>query len=261
MVPLLHGVIAEPIYIQIGELKRATAQIVGVNHVYRKEFFVFNQNRPIPAVIRNYQEKDFSDLIAVQQACFPPPFPSELWWNREQLQNHVTLFPEGALCMEIDGQVVGSMTSLLVDFDSKHPEHTWEAITDNGYIRNHNPKGNTLYVVDISVSPSYRKLGLGKWLMLSMYEVVVYKGLERLLGGGRMPGYHKKVHEMTPDQYLESVVKGELKDPVITFLLQCGRTPVQVVANYLKDEESCDFGALMEWKNPFFLPISEQGES
>ena len=55
--------------------------------------------------------------------------------------------------MEVDGRVVGSMTGLLVDFDSKHPEHTWETITDNGYIRNHDPKGNTLYVVDISVSP------------------------------------------------------------------------------------------------------------
>jgi ribosomal protein S18 acetylase RimI-like enzyme len=220
--------------------------------VYQKEIFVFDQKRPIPAVIRNYKEKDFPGLIGVQQESFPPPFPPDLWWNREQLYNHVILFPEGALCIEIDGKIAGSMTGLLVDFDSNHPEHTWEEITDNGYIRNHNPDGNTLYVVDIGVSPSFRKLGLGKWLMLSMYEVVVHKRLERLLGGGRMPGYHKKVNEMTPEQYLESIVKGELKDPVLTFLLQCGRTPIQVVANYLKDDESCDFGTLMEWKNPFF---------
>jgi ribosomal protein S18 acetylase RimI-like enzyme len=222
-----------------------------VNKVYRKEIFVFDQNRPIPAIIRNYQENDFQDLIRIQQESFPPPFRPDLWWNKEQLNNHVTLFPEGALCIEIDGKIAGSMTGLLVDFDAQQMEHTWEEITDNGYIRNHNPDGNTLYVVDIGVSPSYRKLGLGKWLMLSMYEVVVHKGLERLLGGGRMPGYHKKVNEMTPEQYLESVVKGELKDPVITFLLRCGRTPVQVVANYLEDKESCNFGTLMEWKNPF----------
>lgn len=63
--------------------------------------------------------------------------------------------------------------------------------------------------------------------MFSMYDVVAHKGLERLLGGGRMPGYHKKVNDLTPEQYLEDVVKGELKDPVITFQLRCGRTPVQ----------------------------------
>ena len=87
--------------------------------------------------------------------------------------------------------------------------------------------------------------------MLSMYDVVVQLGLERLLGGGRIPGYHKIANEMTAEQYVEAVIKGDLKDPVITFLLRCGRTPVKVVANYLEDEESCNYGALMEWKNPF----------
>jgi ribosomal protein S18 acetylase RimI-like enzyme len=224
--------------------------------MYRKEFYVFDQDKPVPAVIRNYAENDFPGLIRIQQESFPPPFPSELWWNTEQLNNHVTLFPEGALCVEVNGELAGSMTALLVDFDPNHPEHTWEEITDHGYIRNHNPNGNTLYVVDISVRPSYRKLGLGKWLMFSMYDVVVHKGLKRLLGGGRMPGYHKKANEMTAEQYLEAVVKGELKDPVITFLLRCGRTPVKVVPNYLEDEESCNYGALMEWKNPFYTSKS-----
>lgn len=228
--------------------------------MYRKEFYVFDQDQPVSAVIRNYTEQDFSGLLLIQQESFPPPFPSELWWNTEQLHNHVTLFPEGALCIEVDGEMAGSMTGLLVDFDSSHPDHTWEEITDSGYIRNHNPDGNTLYVVDISVRPSYRKLGLGKWLLLSMYDVVIHKGLKRLLGGGRMPGYHKKAHEMTPEQYIEAVVKGDLKDPVITFLLRCGRTPVKVVANYLDDEESCNYGALMEWKNPFYSSLFAKGE-
>ncbi|MEO2075273.1 MAG: GNAT family N-acetyltransferase [Bacillus sp. (in: firmicutes)] len=219
--------------------------------MYRKEFFVFDQDTPVPVVIRNYEENDFPNLIRIQEESFPPPFPSELWWNEEQLKNHVTLFPQGALCIEVNGEIAGSMTGLLVDFDPQHPEHSWEEITDNGYIRNHNPKGNTLYVVDIGVRPAFRKLGLGKWLMFSMYDVVVHLGLERLLGGGRMPGYHKHANDMTPEQYIDAVVKGELKDPVITFLLRCGRTPVKVVANYLEDEESYNYGTLMEWKNPF----------
>ena len=219
--------------------------------MYRKEFFVFDKDKPVPVVIRNYEEKDFPALIRIQQECFPPPFPSELWWNKEQLKNHVTLFPQGALCIEVNGEIAGSMTGLLVDFDPQHPEHSWEEITDNGYIRNHNSNGNTLYVVDIGVRPAFRKLGLGKWLMFSMYDVVVHLGLDRLLGGGRMPGYQKHANNMTPEQYIDTVVKGELKDPVITFLLRCGRTPVKVVADYLEDEESCNFGMLMEWKNPF----------
>lgn len=219
--------------------------------MYRKEFYVFQDDKPIAVVIRNYQVKDFPELIKIQQECFPPPFPSELWWNEEQLSNHVSLFPDGALTIEVDGELAGSMTSLLIDWHPSHPDHSWDEITDNGYIRNHNPNGNTLYIVDISIRPKYRKLGLGKWLMFSMYEVVVHQGMTRLLGGGRMPGYHKVADQIAPEKYLEDVVNGRKKDPVVTFLLRCGRTPVKVVENYLEDEESCNYGALLEWRNPF----------
>ncbi|MBU5440644.1 GNAT family N-acetyltransferase [Paenibacillus sp. MSJ-34] len=219
--------------------------------MYRKELYVFDQDRPVPAVIRRYREEDFADLIRIQQESFPPPFPPELWWNEEQLHNHVSLFPEGALCVEANGEIAGSMTGLLVRFDPERPGHRWEDMTDGGYIRNHDPEGDTLYVVDICVRPSFRKLGLGKWLMFSMYETVVRLGARRLLGGGRMPGYRKFAAEMTAERYVEAVVKGELKDPVITFLLRCGRTPVSVAANYLEDEQSCHYGVLMEWRNPF----------
>ena len=219
--------------------------------MYQKEFYVFHQNRPVSALIRNYNETDFGELIHIQKECFPPPFPEELWWNKEQLNNHITLFPEGALCIEVDGKLAGSMTTLLVDYHLNDPNHTWEEITNNGYIQTHNPNGNTLYVVDISVRPLFRKLGLGKWLMQSMYEIVIQNQLERLLGGSRMPGYHQYKKEMTAEQYVHFVINGDIKDPVISFLLRCGRTPVKVVPNYLQDEESCHYGVLMEWKNPF----------
>ncbi len=144
------------------------------------------------------------------------------------------------------------MTGLIVNYHPNDADHTWEEITDNGYIRNHNRNGNTLYVVDIGVRPAYRKLGLGKWLMQSMYEVVVHQKLERLLGGSRMPGYHRYANEMTAEQYVDAVINGKLTDPVITFLLRCGRTPVKVVANYLEDAQSCNYALLMEWRNPFY---------
>ena len=218
---------------------------------YRSEFYAFDLEKPVPIVIRNYTRSDFDELIQIQAECFPPPFPSELWWNKEQLDNHVTLFPEGALCIEVNGQLAGSLTGVCVHFDPKHPSHKWEEVTDSGYIRNHDPKGNTLYIVDISIRPKFRKLGLGKMLMQSMYQVVIQLGLDRLLGGGRMPGYHKVAESMTPNEYLNAVMKGDLSDPVISFLLRSGRTPISIIDNYLEDEESLHHAVLMEWKNPF----------
>ncbi|WP_211747447.1 GNAT family N-acetyltransferase [Paenibacillus sp. Marseille-Q4541] len=213
--------------------------------------YIVSDSKPVPVVIRSYTQEDFEELIAIQAECFPPPFPKDLWWNKEQLLSHVTRFPKGALCVEVEGEIAGSMTGLGTNFDPAHPDHTWSEATDDGYIRNHRPDGDTLYIVDISVRPKFRKLGMGQLLMQSMYHVVIQEGMVRLLGGGRMPGYHKVASKMNGKEYLDTVVKGELHDPVISFLLRCGRTPVTVVKDYLEDEESCNYGALMEWRNPF----------
>ncbi len=162
----------------------------------RKQLIVYVSGKPVPATIRNYSLADVEGMIAVQRECFPPPFPSGLWWNEDQLREHVTRFPEGALCAEIGGRLVGSMTALLVSEAAASGTHSWESVTDGGYIRNHDPNGTTLYVVDLCVVPEYRKAGIGKWLMQTMYEVVVHLGLKRLLGGGRMPGYSRYAGEM-----------------------------------------------------------------
>lgn len=219
--------------------------------MYQKECFVFQQEKPILAKVRNYGEEDFEALIAVQQESFPPPFPSDLWWETEQLMSHIKHYPKGAFCVEVNGEIVGSMTALLTDFDPQHPEHTWEEVTADGSISTHNPEGKTFYIVDICVKPAFRQLDLGKLLMQSAYEVVVQDKLDRVLGGGRIPGYHRHSDKLSPEQYAQKVVEGELRDPVVTFLLRCGRMPVCLVPNYLEDKESHNYALLMEWKNPF----------
>jgi len=72
-----------------------------------------------------------------------------------------------------------------------------------------------------------------------------------LLGGGRMPGYGQYAGQLTAQQYVDKVLAGELKDPVITFLLRCGRVPVGIAEEYLEDEQSCNYATIMQWRNPF----------
>ena len=223
--------------------------------LYRKEMYIAGPDRNgrlAKAVIRSYAAADFDELIRIQAESFPPPYPEELLWNHEQLTSHIAHYPHGAICIEVDGELAGSMTSLRMNWDPDHPaQHTWAEVTDDGYIRNHQPDGNTLYIVDLCVRPKYRKWGLAQLMMQAMYHLVIAQGMDRLLGAGRMPGYHLVAGQMSAEAYLESVTAGELRDPVVSFLLRCGRMPVGVAADYLDDEESCNYAALMEWRNPF----------
>ncbi|ETT41322.1 GNAT family N-acetyltransferase [Paenibacillus amylolyticus] len=223
--------------------------------MYTKEMLITDPERSgkrVKAVVRNYVTADFEELIRIQAESFPPPYPEELLWSHEQLTSHVQHYPEGAICIEVDGELAGSMTSLRMQWDPAHPaSHTWAQVTDDGYIRNHQPDGNTLYIVDLCVRPKYRKWGLAQLMMQAMYHLVIAQGMDRLLGAGRMPGYHLVADQLSAQEYLNQVAAGERRDPVISFLLRCGRMPVGVTADYLDDEESCNYAALMEWRNPF----------
>ncbi|WP_173916361.1 GNAT family N-acetyltransferase [Halobacillus sp. Marseille-Q1614] len=200
--------------------------------------------------IRNYMEQDFNRLIEIQKEAFPPPFPSKLLWDESQLREHINIFPDGCLCIEVEGVVAGSMTAMRTNVKDEL-DHTWDEITAEGTIRTHDEIGKDLYVVDICVDPSYRSLGLGRQLTQAMYETVIHLQLNRLVGGGRMPGYHKYADELSPAQYVNAVLQGELHDPILTFLFKAGRSPVRPIKNYIEDEESCHYGLLTEWKNPF----------
>lgn len=201
--------------------------------------------------IRNYTAKDFYAIRRIERECYPPPFPAADLWDNEQLEKHVETFPEGALCAEYQGQIVGSVTTLIID-DRQGTAHDWDYMTDDGEIEGrHTEDGNTLYVADMIVSPQHRNLGIGRLFMQAMYFLVIELELKRLLGAVRMPGYHKVAQQMTPEAYLEEVISGVRRDPVITFMLKCGRRPIRVIKEYLDDPASKNCAVLMEWRNPF----------
>ncbi|MCL7747574.1 GNAT family N-acetyltransferase [Halalkalibacter alkaliphilus] len=198
--------------------------------------------------VRPYTLDDFEGLLDVQKEAFPPPFPEDLWWSRDQIKAHVTTFPEGALLAELDNVVVGSATSLLITYDGK--PHTWEEVADDGYIqKSHNPAGDSLYGIDLCVRPSYRGKGIAGALYEARKETVRKLGLKRFMAGCRIPNYHEYAKHLDVDSYVKAVEKGEIKDLVLTFMLKQGLRPLQVMSNYLEDEESLDYAVLVEWRN------------
>ncbi|MCT2535776.1 bifunctional GNAT family N-acetyltransferase/carbon-nitrogen hydrolase family protein [Aquibacillus koreensis] len=196
--------------------------------------------------VRNITYADIDEIIEMQKTCFPNMEP----WKREHLESHLNLFQEGQFCVEYDGQIIGSCSSLIVNFDEYDDKHTWDDITDEGYITNHNPEGYNLYGIEVMVDPNFRGMKIGKRLYDARKELARELNLKSIIIGGRIPNYHKYEHELTPREYVEEVNTQNIYDPVLTFQIMNGFTLMRINPGYLPDDsQSLKYATLMEWNN------------
>ncbi|TCS95941.1 GNAT family N-acetyltransferase [Hazenella coriacea] len=199
--------------------------------------------------VRPYTVHDYDALLLIQREAFPPPFPEELLWSREQIEAHVDTFPAGAMIAEVDGIVAGSATSLIVQYTGE--PHTWSEVADEGFIRrSHQTDGDSLYGIDLCVRPVFRGKGVAQALYQARKDLVKQLGLQRFMAGCRIPGYHHVAMERSVEEYIQEVTNGQRKDQVLSFMIRQGLQPLQVLAQYLDDEESCNYAVLVEWNNP-----------
>jgi predicted amidohydrolase/GNAT superfamily N-acetyltransferase len=181
-------------------------------------------------------------------------YPDELAWKGEDLSHHIDVFPEGQLVAEDEkGHLLGSASSLIIDWDDYAESARWSAITGEGRFDTHNPLGKTLYGADLCVDPAARHLGIGSLFYDARKKMIRELGLKRLLTGGRIPSYAQVSEEMSPQEYVAEVVAGKRKDPTLSFQLRNGLVVLDVVPKYLEDPDSRGFATLLEWLNPEYV--------
>jgi predicted amidohydrolase/GNAT superfamily N-acetyltransferase len=194
---------------------------------------------------------DFDMLIAVQRKCFP----GMANWARDQIESQLAIFPSGQLCIECDGQLVASSSSLILEYDPKLAWHDWKAVSDGGYIRNHNPKGDTLYGIEIMVDPEYRGLKLSRRLYDARKELCRNANLAQMIIGGRIPGYGEHADKLTAREYVEKVMAKALYDPVLTAQVSNGFALQGLIPNYFpSDTASRGFATFLAWRNLDYRP-------
>jgi predicted amidohydrolase/ribosomal protein S18 acetylase RimI-like enzyme len=197
--------------------------------------------------IRQMVPADIPAMVELQSRIFP----EMLRWTAEELSQHLSVFPEGQLVASDEhGKIVGSASSLIVDWDDYSDSAKWSAISAHGTFHTHNPLGKTLYGADMAVDPSARRRGVGTLLYEARKTMVRHRGLKRLLTGGRIPGYAEVAQSMTPQEYVADVVRARKKDPTLSFQLANGLIVLDVVPEYLEDLESRGYATLLEWLNP-----------
>jgi predicted amidohydrolase/GNAT superfamily N-acetyltransferase len=207
-------------------------------------------NENLPVCIRQMTPADVQGVVDLQSQVFP----DQLSWSAEELKQHLAVFPEGQLiALDPAGRILGSSSSLIIDWDDYAESAKWSAITGRGTFETHNPLGTTLYGADMCVDPGARRQGIGSLFYERRKRIVRERGLKRLLTGGRIPAYSEVAGQMTPREYVEEVIKGKRKDPTLSFQLANGLVVLDVVPEYLEDPDSRGYATLLEWLNPEYI--------
>jgi ribosomal protein S18 acetylase RimI-like enzyme len=201
--------------------------------------------------IRNTLHHDIPKIVNLQKESFPYLARYGNIWSPEELESHLGVFPEGQfVAIEPDGTVVGSASTLILSLNPEYAEHTWKDVTANGLFTNHNPKADSLYGADISTHPKYRHEGIGKMLYDTRKQLVMELNLRRMIGGGRLFNYCEYANRMSALEYAQKVIRGELRDPVLSFELDNEFKFVKILPNYLDDVRSLNYASFIEWANP-----------
>lgn len=206
--------------------------------------------------IRNLRMSDYPDISNIMNKVYSGMGGA---WDLDEFRRLLSLFPEGQLCITDKDTVVAAALTLIVDYARHGENHSYEDIVSDGYFRTHDPDGDYLYGIDLFVHPDYSGMRLGRRLYDVRKELCESLNLKGILVGGRMPGYSKYSHELTPMQYIEQVKSAKLSDPVLTFQLANDFHPKRVLKNYIpSDTESGSYATLLEWSNIFYTPPNKK---
>ncbi len=203
-------------------------------------------------IIRPIQKEDIPAVVKVAILGFGI---EEIAYKEKNYENHIEIFPEGQVCVEYDGKIIGSSSSMIVNYDDFGHDHTFEDISTDGYIFKHTYDGENLYGIDVVVHPDYRNLKIGKLLYEERRRLCQKFNLKSIIIGGRLPNYHKYADKYTAKEYVALVVKREIYDPVLVFQLNNGFHVKDVKAGYLEDDtDSLEYASIAEWENPEYNP-------
>ena len=207
-------------------------------------------------VIRNAQRADAPRIVDLSQRVYGIPES----YNESEIRGQIVNFPEGQFVAEYEGKIVGYCATFIIAESIAFAPHSWMEITGGGYASRHNPDGNILYGMEISVHPDFRRLRIGQRFYRARRELCEHLELKGIVFGGRMPGYAKKRADYrTPEAYLEAVREKELRDQVINFQMAQGFEPIGILHGYMPtDHPSGGHATHMYWPNPLAQEAAEE---
>lgn len=209
-------------------------------------------------VFRNLTEDLAGQCAALERSAFPLADPNELL-TEEDIVAYARTFPEGFFVVLDGDSVVGQGAGIFLDFAFDQPQHTIREVTGAHQCGNHDPAGEWYYGTDIVVHPEYRRRGIGRRLYDLRKDVVRRHNKRGIVAGGHIDGFIHHKAEMPVDDYVDRVRRRELYDATLTFQMDNGFEIRGLLEDYLPDEATDGWAALIVWENPDFRPGAQEG--
>jgi ribosomal protein S18 acetylase RimI-like enzyme len=185
-----------------------------------------------------------------------PEGADDEYFSRSNLLQALRRYPEGQLVGLLNGQVVSYAITLRTHRTPTDEPLSWMDVIGDLTLRNHDPNGDWLYGVDFAVDTTYRRMGIGTKMYAARFNLVKRLNLRGFYAGGMLMGYDRYRHQMSPREYGEKVMRGELTDPTVTMQIHRGFKPRAVIEGYVYQPEAGSAAVLIEWQNPQYKPVN-----
>lgn len=177
----------------------------------------------------------------------------------EQIMQCINNAPQcNIVAQSPDGRICGMVSFCQLNyskFESKQ-RLSWYDLSGNGTASTHNPMGADIFGINLGVT-HWADKNTSTMLMAASFRNGQKLGAERFLWGSRMPGFHRRSHKLTAEQYWKTEYKpGVLLDPELRFYSNFGATPIKLVENYFNDPASLNYGVIFEYKIPHWVKLS-----
>ena len=196
-------------------------------------------------LITNTGPEHAEQLEQLQHIVFPDLAESEIL-HAAHYRKHLEIFPEGQF-VALDGEkVVGGTTTMRCHFNLDHPaQHTFAETMAGGWLTTHDPEGECIYGIDVSVHPAYRGRGIARAFYRVRQKLALQLGCRGQLTVGMLNGYAHYKNALSIEAYFQKVKDHIIFDPTVSVQEKIGFRIVSLMKDYLNDPTCGNAGALI----------------